>query len=61
MDGWRGYHTKRSQTEKDKHHDITYVWNLNYDTSELLCKIETDSHRKPYGYLRGRGKLGVWD
>ena len=25
-----------SQKEKDKYHDIAYVWNLKYDTNELL-------------------------
>ena len=27
---------KVSQTEKDKYHDITYMWNLKYDTNELI-------------------------
>ena len=31
-----------SQTEKDKYH-ITYMWNLKYDTNELIYKTETDS------------------
>ena len=31
-----------SQTEKDKYHvDITYMWNLKYDTNEFI--YETDS------------------
>ena len=24
-------------------HDITYIWNLKYDTNELLYETETDS------------------
>ena len=32
-----------SQTEKDKYHDITYMWNLKYDTNELIYKTEIDS------------------
>ena len=36
-----------SQTEKDKYHDITYIWNLKNDfffnTNEFIYKIETDS------------------
>ena len=32
-----------SQTEKDKYHDITYMWNLKYDTNELIYKTQTDS------------------
>ena len=23
--------------------DITYMWNLKYDTNELICKTETDT------------------
>ena len=29
-----------SQTEKDKYHDITYMWSLK---KELICKTEIDS------------------
>ena len=32
------YHTKQSQ--KDKYHDITYMWNLKDDTNEPI--YETD-------------------
>ena len=31
-----------SQTEKDKY-DMTYMWNLKYDTNGLVYKTETDS------------------
>ena len=31
-----------SETEKDKY-DITYVWNLKYNTNELIYETETDS------------------
>ena len=31
-----------NQTEKNKYH-ITYMWNLNYDTNDLIYKRETDS------------------
>ena len=24
-------------------YDIAYMWNLKYDTNELICKTETDS------------------
>ena len=30
------------QTEKDKYHDITYMWNLKNDTNELIYKTEID-------------------
>ena len=33
-----------SQKEKDKYlHDITYMWNLKYDTNELIYVTETDT------------------
>ena len=59
-----------SQKEKDKY-DITYMWNLKYDTNELIYKTETDSrHRKQdienkrmvtKGERRERDELGIWD
>ena len=46
---------------------ITYVWNLKYDTNELIYKTETDTDvenkhtvtKGEWGW--GRNKLGVWD
>ena len=35
--------TEISQKEKDKYHDITYMWNLKYDTNEPVYETETDS------------------
>ena len=32
-----------SQTEKDKYHDITYMWNLKYDTNELIYKTDSQT------------------
>ena len=33
MDGPSDYHTKRSKSERKRQiHDITYLWNLKYDT-----------------------------
>ena len=32
-----------SQTEKDKYHDIAYMWNLKNGTSELIYKTERKS------------------
>ena len=29
-----------SQKEKDKYHDITYRWNLQYDTNETIYETE---------------------
>ena len=44
MDRSRENHTKRSKLEREKQmlYDITYMWNLKYDTKELIYKIESD-------------------
>ena len=41
----RDYHTQWSKSDRERQvlHDITYMWNLNYDTNEVIYKIETDS------------------
>ena len=31
-----------SQKEKDKYHEITYMWNLKYSTNVPIYKIEKD-------------------
>jgi len=36
---------QESQTEKDKYHMISHLWNLKYDTNELIYKTETDSQK----------------
>ena len=45
MDGPRDYHTKGSKSEREKQisYDITYMWNLKYDTNEHIYETETDS------------------
>ena len=45
MDGPRDYHTKWSKSERERQisYDTTYMWNLKYDTNELIYKTETDS------------------
>ena len=45
MDGPRDYHTKRSKSERERQiqYDITYMWNLKYDTNEPIYEPETDS------------------
>ena len=43
MDGPRDYHTQWNQSEKDKHHGISYLWSLKYDTNEFIYGTETDS------------------
>ena len=45
MDGPRDCHTKWSKSDRERQisYDITYMWNLKYDTNELIHKTETDS------------------
>ena len=45
MDGPRDYQTKQGKSERERQipYDITYMWNLKYDTNELIYKTETDS------------------
>ena len=40
----RDNHTKWSKLERERQmlYDITYMWNLKYDTKELIYKTETD-------------------
>ena len=41
MDGPGDYHTKWSESEKDRY-EITYMLNLKNDTNELIYERETD-------------------
>ena len=45
LDGPRDYQIKWSMSdrERQKPYDITYKWNLKYDTNELTYKTETNS------------------
>ena len=39
MDGPRDYHTKSSKSDRERQVSyITYMWNLKYDTNELIYK-----------------------
>ena len=45
MDGPRDDHTKWSKLGRERQilYDIAYMWNLKYDTGELIYETETDS------------------
>ena len=45
MDGPSIYRTKLSKSKRERQtpHDITYMWNLKYDTNELIYEAETNS------------------
>ena len=42
MGGPRGYRTKQNKSGRERQMpcDITYMWNLKYDTNELIYEIE---------------------
>ena len=48
------FHTKQSKSDRERQVPyITHMWNIKYDTKELIYKTETDSQRKQtYGYER---------
>ena len=43
--------------------DITYMWNLKYDTNELIyeTKLYSQKQRKDLWLLWVRDEMGVWD
>ena len=44
MNGPRDYHTKQSKSERGRQIPyIAYMWNLKYDTNELIYQTEKDS------------------
>ena len=44
MDATRNYHTKWNKSERGQiPYDITYMWNLKYDTNKPIYETETDS------------------
>ena len=59
----------KSDRERQIPHGITYMWNLKYDTNELIYKTEADSQtqRTDLWLPRGRvpegwsGSLGLAD
>ena len=61
------YHTKRSKSERERQmpHDNIYMWNLKYDTTELIYKTYSQTERTDLQLPRevgsGRDGLGAWD
>ena len=45
MGGPRDYHTKQNKSDRERQipYDITYMWNLKYDTNQYTYKTKTDS------------------
>ena len=40
MNATRDYYTKQSKLERQIPYDITYMWDLKYDTTEFIYKTE---------------------
>ena len=57
MDGPRDCHTEWSKSDRERQipYDITYMWNLKYDTNELIYETETDTQRTDLWLPRGSG------
>ena len=61
------YHTEwnRSDRQEEMSYDITYTWNLNYNTNELIYKTRnrlTDVGNKFTDITVGRGEEGInWE
>ena len=45
----------KSERERQILYDITYMWNLKYDTDELFYETETDSQRTSLWLPRVKG------
>ena len=64
MDGPRDYRTKWSKSERERQipYDITYIWNLKYDTNEPIYETETDSRtqRTDFWLPKGSGVGEGW-
>ena len=50
--------SEESQKEKQIPYDITNMWNLKYDTNELIYKTQTDSQTQKTNVWLPKGKVG---
>ena len=66
MNGPRDYQTKGSKSDRERQipYDITYMWNLKYDTNESIYQTEIDSqtieNRLVVSKARGEGGM-AWE
>ena len=59
MDATRDYHTKWSESERERQipYDIAYMWNLNCDKKEPIYQTESLIQKADW-WLPGEGFLG---
>ena len=59
MDGPRDYHAKRSKSERERQipFNITYMWNLKYNTQTHTRKIKIKKMQNNCTYLQNRNRL----
>ena len=52
----------KSERERQILYDITYTWNLKYDTNDLIYETDRESRLLVVKAEGGRGRsgLGVW-
>ena len=60
MDGPRDCHTEWSKSEKEKYHNIPYMWNLKRnDTNEIAFTKQKETHRlREWTYGCQEGRIG---
>ena len=63
MGGLRDYHTKQSQSERERQipYDITYILNLIYGTNEPIYRKEINSWTWRTDLWLPRGRENEWD
>ena len=69
MDRHRDYHTKvsKSEIERQTSYDITYMWNVNYVTNELIDKTNKLTSTENRLVVdkgeeeKARDEMGIWD
>ena len=63
MDGPRDYHTKWSKSDRERQisYNITYMWNLKYETDELIYETGrlTDVENRCV-VAKGQGSVEGW-
>ena len=63
----RDYYMRWSKLLRERQiHNITYMWNLKYDTNETYVQNKTTGIENKLTFTKGkkewrRDKLGVWD